>query len=95
MPGCAAAATKYGMERTHWRRVFTYTGLAVIGLALAYFSTAVATSGIAAATIGKRDAGADLFTSGSVALLVGVAMFAVFGFLALRLAWMLNKSKAR
>jgi len=83
------------MNRTEWRRVFTYTGLAVIGLALAYFSTAVATSGIAAATIGKRDAGADLFSSGSIALLVGVAMFAVFGYLAIRLAWMLNRSKAR
>ena len=95
MPGGPAAATKYGMNRTEWRRVYTYTGLAVIGPVLAYFATAVSTSGIAAAAIGKRDAGADLFSSGSIALLVGVAMFAVFGYLALRLAWMLNRSKAR
>jgi hypothetical protein len=83
------------MERQNWRKVFAYTGLAVIGLALAYYATAVATSGIAAGILGRQDAGRDLLTSGSAALLVGVAMMAVFGYLALRLVWVLSRRQPR
>ncbi len=82
------------MKQPTWPKVFAFTGVAVIGLALAYFSTAIATGGIAAANLGKRDAGADLFSAGSAALLVGIAMFAIFGFLALRLAWMLSRNNS-
>ena len=83
------------MELQNWRRVFAYAGLAVIGLALAYYATAVATSGIAAGTLGQPDAGRDLFSAGSAALLVGVATMAVFGFLALRLVWVLTRNRSR
>lgn len=83
------------MERQGWRKVFAYTGLAVIGLAFAYYATAVANSGIAAGILGQQAAGRDLLTSGSAALLVGVAMMAVFGYLALRLAWMLMRRQPR
>lgn len=83
------------MELQNWRRVFAYTGLAVIGLALAYYATAVATSGVAAGNLGRQDAGSDLFSAGSAALLVGVATMAVFGFLALRLVWVLTRNRPR
>lgn len=83
------------MERQKWRRVFVYTGLAVIGFAFAYYATAVATGGVTAGILGRQDAGRDLLEAGSAALLVGVAMMAVFGFLALRLAWVLTRSRPR
>ena len=83
------------MELQNWRRVFAYAGLAVIGLALAYYATAVATGGVAAGNLGQKDAGRDLFSAGSAALLVGVATMAVFGFLALRLVWVLTGGRSR
>lgn len=83
------------MERHSWRKAFAYTGLAVIGFALAYYATAVANGGIAAGILGRRDEGRDLLTSGGAALLVGVAVMAVFGFLALRLVWMLTRQHPR
>ena len=83
------------MELQNWRRVFAYAGLAVIGLALAYYATAVATGGVAAGNLGQNDAGRDLFSAGSAALLVGVATMAVFGFLALRLVWVLTRGRPR
>lgn len=83
------------MERQTWRKVFAYTGLAIIGFALAYYATAVATSGVTAGLLGRRDAGGDLFTAGSATLLVGVAMMAAFGFLALRNLVVLMRSRPR
>ena len=83
------------MERKNWRRVYAYLGLAVIGFALAYFATAVATSGITAGILGRQDDGRDLLSAGSAALVVWVAMSAVFGYLALRLAWLLGRSRTR
>lgn len=83
------------MERKSWRRVYADLGLAVIGFALAYFATAVSTSGITAGLLGRPEAGRDLLSAGSVALLVGVAMMAAFGFRALRLAWLLSRPRAR
>ena len=68
-------------------RIFRYIGLAVIGLALAFYATAVATGGIAAGLAGRTSGGVDLLSTGSAALLVGVAMFAVFGYLALKHGW--------
>ena len=83
------------MEQQSWRKVFAYAGLAVIGLVLAYYATAVATGGIGAAVLGRPDAGTDLFSSGSAALMVGVAMMAVFGYLALRAGWSLTRNRPR
>ncbi|HEX9269698.1 MAG TPA: hypothetical protein VF998_07635 [Candidatus Limnocylindria bacterium] len=71
------------MKRTTWPKVFAYTGIAVIGLVLAYYATAVANSGIGARALGRSSEGGDLFSAGSIALLVGIAAFAVFGYLAL------------
>ena len=83
------------MERPNWPKVFAYTGLAVIGLVLAYYATAVGNAGIAAGILGKRDAGADLFTAASAALLVGVAMLAAFGYLALLNTWKNVRARPR
>jgi len=83
------------MEQHSWRKVFAYTGLAIIGLVLAYYATTVGNAGIAAGILGRQSAGADLFTAASAALLVGVAMLAVFGFLALRSAWMTARTQPR
>jgi len=68
---------------TSWPHVFAYVGLAIIGLVLAIFSTSITTGGIAAGNLGRADGGRDLITSGSVLLLAGVAMLAIFGYLAL------------
>ena len=65
-------------------RIFRYIGLAVIGLALAFYATAIATGGIAAGISGQTSGGVELLSAGSAALLVGIAMFAVFGYLALK-----------
>ena len=83
------------MERHSWRKVFAYTGLAVIGFALAFYATAVTNGGIAAGLLGRQDAGRDLMTTGSAALLVGVAAMTVFGFFALRLVWVLIRRHPR
>ncbi len=83
------------MERHSWRKAFAYTGLAVIGFALAFYATAVTNGGIAASLLGRQDAGRDLMTTGGAALLVGVAAMAVFGFLALRLVWVLTRRHPR
>jgi len=81
------------MERSAWRKVFAYLAVALIGLALAYYATAVATSGIAAGLLGRTSSGTDLLNAGSVALLVGVATMAVFGYLALKLSWSLVRKR--
>jgi hypothetical protein len=68
-------------------RIFAYVGLAIIGFAFAFYATAIATGGIAAGLLGRTSGGVDLLSAGSATLLVGVAMFAVFGYLALRHGW--------
>jgi hypothetical protein len=75
------------MNKGPWPKVFAYTGLALIGWVLAYYATSVTTGGIAAVVLGRTSAGLDIVSAGSAALLVGVAMFAVFGYLALKLWW--------
>lgn len=76
-----------GVRTTHrtsgWPTVFAFIGLAVIGFVMAYFSTAVATGGIGAGLRGRIVAGTDLITAGSAMLLVGVALMAAFGYLAI------------
>ena len=91
MPPRAALRYKTAMEKQNWRKVYAYSGLAVIGFALAYYATAVATSGIAAGLLGRQEAGRDLLSTGSAVLLVGVATMAIFGYLALRLGWTLTR----
>ena len=75
------------MDKGAWPKVFAYAGLALIGFVFAYYATSVATGGVAAALLGRTSAGLDLLSAGSAALLVGVSMLAIFGYLALKLGW--------
>lgn len=70
------------MNNPTWPKAFAYIGLTVMGLALAYYSTAIATAGVAGVQLGS-DPNGNVLTIGSAFILVGVAMAAVFGFLAL------------
>jgi hypothetical protein len=70
------------MKNPSWPKVFAYVGFAIFGLALAYYSTAIATAGVAARILGTDRSG-DWLTTGSAVLMVGVAAAAVFSFLAL------------
>jgi hypothetical protein len=70
------------MKNPSWPKVFAYIGFAVFGLALAYYSTAIATAGVAARILGTDTSG-DWLTTGSAVLMVGMAAAAAFGFLAL------------
>ena len=72
------------MKNPTWPKVFAFIGLTVMGLALAYYSTSISTAGVAGVHLGT-DPNGDVFTMGSAFLLVGIAMAAVFGFLALSL----------
>lgn len=71
------------MKQHRWPTVFAYLGLAIIGFALALFATTITTGGIAAGNLGRAEGGRELITSGSAMLLAGIAMMAIFGFLAL------------
>ena len=88
-----AAPSASAIERTvmnnkaAWPKVFAFLGLALIGLVFAFYATAVADGGIAAGALGHASGAVDLLSLGSAALLVGVAMFAIFGYLALKLGW--------
>ena len=68
-------------------RIFAYVGLAVIGLVFAFYATTIATGGIAAGLMGRTSGGVDLLSAGTATLLIGIAMFAAFGYLALRHGW--------
>ena len=70
------------MKQPTWPKSFAYLGLTVMGLALAYYSSAIANGGIAGKILGT-DRSADVLTLGSAFLMVGIAMAAVFAFLAL------------
>ena len=70
------------MNNPTWPKAFAYIGLTVMGLALAYYSTSIATAGVAGVHL-RTDPNGDVFTIGTAFVLVGVAMAAVFGFLAL------------
>ncbi len=81
------------MKRHSWPKVFAFLGLALVGLVLADFSTTVATGGIAAGNLGRGEGGRELIAAGSAVLLIGVAMFAIFGYLALAASVVLVKSR--
>jgi len=70
------------MKNPTWPKAFAFIGLTVMGLALAYYSTSISTAGIAGVHLGT-DPNGDVFTMGTGFLLVGIAVAAVFGFLAL------------
>jgi hypothetical protein len=70
------------MKNPTWPKAFAYIGLAVMGLALAYYSTSIATAGVAGKILGT-DRDGDVLVVGSAALIVGVAVAAVFAFLAM------------
>lgn len=65
-----------------WPKALAFIGLTVMGLALAFYSTTIATAGVAGMTLGT-DRNGDVLSVGSAFLLVGIAMAAVFGYLAL------------
>ena len=69
------------MKNPTWPKAFAFIGLTVMGLALAYYSTSIATAGVAGLKLGSDNG--DVLSVGSAALMVGIAMAAVFGFLAL------------
>jgi hypothetical protein len=70
------------MKNPTWPKTLAFIGFAIFGLALAYFSTAIATAGVAAGRLGTDRSG-DWLATGSAVLLVGIAAAAAFGFLAL------------
>lgn len=70
------------MKNPTWPKALAFIGFAIFGLALAYYSTAIATAGVAAGRLGSDRSG-DWLTTGSAVLLVGIAAAAAFGFLAL------------
>jgi hypothetical protein len=69
------------MNNATWPKAFAFIGLTVMGLALAYYSTSIATAGVAGLQIGS-DRNGDVLSVGSAALIVGIAMAAVFAYLA-------------
>lgn len=70
------------MKNPSWPKTFAFVGFTIFGLALAYYSTAIATAGVAAKIIGSDRTG-DWISTGSAVLMVGIAATAVFGFMAL------------
>jgi hypothetical protein len=70
------------MKQQTWPKAFAYLGLTVMGLTLAYYSTAIATAGIAGRILGT-DSGAGALTMGTAFVIVGLALAAAFAFLAL------------
>lgn len=69
------------MKQPTWPKAFAYIGLTVMGLALALYSTSIATAGV----VGKildTDRSGDVLTLGTAFIMVGTAMAAVFAFLA-------------
>ena len=70
------------MKNPTWPKVFACVGLTVMGLSLAYYSTSIATAGVAGKILGTDRSG-DVLTAGTAFVIVGVAMAAAFAFLAL------------
>jgi len=70
------------MKNPTWPKALAFIGFTIFGLALAYYSTAIATAGVTARLVGSDRSG-DWLTTGSAVLMVGIAAAAVFGFLAL------------
>jgi hypothetical protein len=70
------------MKITTWPKAFAYIGLTVMGLALALYSASIATAGVAGRVLGT-DPNGGVLTMGTAFILVGMAMAAVFAYLAL------------
>ena len=70
------------MKNPTWPKALAFIGFTIMGLTLAYYSTAIATAGVAAKLVGTDRSG-DWLSTGSAVLMVGIAAAAVFGFLAL------------
>jgi len=70
------------MKNPTWPKALAFIGFTIFGLALAYYSTAIATAGVAAGRLGADRTG-DWLSTGSAILMVGIAAAAAFGFLAL------------
>ena len=68
------------MNNATWSKAFAFIGLTVMGLALAYYSTSIATAGIAGIKLGSDNG--DVLSIGSAALIAGIAIAAVFAYLA-------------
>jgi threonine/homoserine/homoserine lactone efflux protein len=73
-----------GMNKPSWPKVFAFVGLAIIGLAFAWYAATVGTAGIAASVLGKKQDGLDLLSLGSAVILIGIGAMAAFGYLAAR-----------
>jgi hypothetical protein len=71
------------MKQPTWPKAFAYIGLTVMGLALALYSTSIATAGIVGKNQGTDRSG-DVLSMGTAFVMVGIAMAAVFAYLALR-----------
>jgi threonine/homoserine/homoserine lactone efflux protein len=69
------------MKNPSWPKTFAYVGLTIFGLALAYYSTAIATAGVTARILGTDRSG-EWLSTGSAVLMIGLAAAAVFAFLA-------------
>ena len=70
------------MKQYTWPKAYAYIGLTVMGLVLAYYSTSIANGGIAGKISGS-DPDGGLLTMGTATIIVGLAVAAVFGYLAL------------
>ncbi len=70
------------MKQPTWPKAFAYIGLTVMGLALALYSTSIATAGVVGKVLGTDRPG-DVLSVGTAFVMVGIAMAAVFAFLAL------------
>ncbi len=70
------------MKQYSWPKAYAYIGLTVMGLVLSYYSTSIATAGIAGRVLGTDPSGGVL-TLGTAFIIVGLAMAAVFAYLAL------------
>jgi hypothetical protein len=70
------------MKNPSWPKALAFIGFAIFGLALAYYSTAIATAGVTARILGSDRSG-DWLATGSAVLMVGLAAAAAFGFLAI------------
>jgi threonine/homoserine/homoserine lactone efflux protein len=72
----------HSMKNPTWPKTLAFVGFTIFGLTLAFYSTAIATAGVAAGRLGTDSTG-EWLSTGSAILLVGIAAAAAFGFLAL------------
>jgi hypothetical protein len=71
------------MRSPTWPKAFAYLGITVMGLVLAFYSTSIASAGVAGMIL-RTDRPGDTLSLGSAFVIVGIALAAAFGYLALR-----------